>query len=92
MHQPLPLIELIEAWRRELITTLQFDQALRENSLAPESIELVKELASRLPPVQDLITMSVREVFSPEIAEEFGQFDDIPPAYLKWAKQAGLSE
>jgi hypothetical protein len=45
-----------------------------------------------IPPVQDIIRMAVREVFTPEIAEKFGQFENLPGAYVEWAKRQGLSE
>jgi len=42
--------------------------------------------------VQDLITMSVREVFSPDIAQKFGQFEDFPADFATYAKQQGVSD
>ncbi|KKL11261.1 hypothetical protein LCGC14_2547610, partial [marine sediment metagenome] len=36
--------------------------------------------------------MAVREAFSPEIAERFGQYDDFPPDFADWAAKKGLTE
>jgi hypothetical protein len=36
--------------------------------------------------------MSVREVFSPETASRFGQFDEFPAEFAVWAQKQGLSE
>ncbi len=69
-----------------------FDRVLYRNRLRTADITALRELDWMIPPVQDLITMGVREVFTPEIAERFGQFQDIPPDFTAWSAKAGLSE
>lgn len=52
---------------------------------------LYKELAYQIPPVADIITMAVREAFTPDIAARFGQYQDLPSEYVKWVGKKGLS-
>jgi hypothetical protein len=58
----------------------------------PERIEDLRTLWQIIPGTQDLIRMAVREAFTPEIAEKFGQYQDFPPAFAEWAAKQGLSE
>jgi len=58
----------------------------------PQDIQHFKDEYYGPPPVGDLIRMAVREVFSPEIAEAFGQYEEIPAPYLEWAEKIGLTE
>jgi len=44
-----------------------------------------------IPGVGDLIRMAVREAFTPEIAEKFGQYEDYPEAITPWLEKQGLS-
>ena len=53
---------------------------------------LYRELAYQIPPVADIITMAVREAFTPEIAAKFGQYQDYPPDLELWAAKKGLSK
>jgi len=53
---------------------------------------LYKELAYQIPPVADIITMAVREAFTPDIAARFGQYQDLPPEFVEWAGKKGLSK
>lgn len=76
---------------RDLIDESGFDFSLRALGFAEGFIEPLKELAFFIPPVQDIITMAVREVFSPEIARKQGQFEDFPEDFAKFAKQQGVS-
>jgi len=55
-------------------------------------IEIIKKLFYFIPGVQDLIRMAVREAFSPEIAEKFGQYQDFPTQLAEWGAKQGLSE
>jgi len=57
-----------------------------------EDIEQIKKLFLFIPGVQDLIRMAVREAFSPEIAEKFGQYQDFPAQLGEWGAKQGLSE
>ncbi|GAI59226.1 unnamed protein product, partial [marine sediment metagenome] len=45
---------------------------------------LYKELAYQIPPVADIITMAVREAFTPDIAARFGQYQDFPSELEEW--------
>ena len=45
-----------------------------------------------IPGTSDIIRMAVREAFSPEIAEKFGQYEDFPEAIVPWLAKSGLSE
>jgi hypothetical protein len=80
------------SWRHRGILS---DEDTRANLTArgwvPRDIEALIEASLLIPPVPDLITMAVREAFSPEIAERFGQFDDFPPAFASAASQQGIS-
>lgn len=58
----------------------------------PDDIGHIKTLSQVIPNIQDLIRMSVREAFSPEIAEKFGQYEDPPTAVYPWAAKQGLSK
>jgi hypothetical protein len=57
-----------------------------------EEIVVLKALWQRIPNVQDLIRMAVREAFTPEIAEKFGQYQDFPGDVAAYAAQQGLTE
>ena len=85
-------MDIIDYWRRELISPEDSIRRLRDLGWSDENVDLIQSAAFPPPGVQDLIRMAVREVFTPEIAEQFGQFEGIPPKYLEWAKKIGLSE
>lgn len=45
-----------------------------------------------IPPVQDIISMAVREAFDPEAVSAFGLHEEFPPELLEWGQKQGLSE
>jgi hypothetical protein len=65
---------------------------LHEIGWDDERIEVYKTLAHLIPGAADLIRMAVREVFTPEIVEKYGQMEDFPEDFKKWAEKVGLSE
>jgi len=67
------------------------DRKLEKIGIHPEYTSLYKELAYQIPPVADIITMAVREAFTPSIAAKFGQYEDYPPDLEKWGEKKGLS-
>lgn len=64
---------------------------LRKIGVHPDYVAQLKELAYIIPPVGDIITMAVREAFTPEIAARFGQYEDFPKPFAEWAAKKGLS-
>lgn len=81
-----------DAFLRELISEEDHDSILSSHHLSDVDIKVVKGLYQLIPPVTDIITMAVREVFTPEVVQRFGQMEDLPPEFVTWAKQKGLSE
>jgi len=68
------------------------DDELTKIGVHPNYLPLYKTLAYPIPPVNDLITMAVREAFTPDIARRFGQYQDLPSEYVEAAQQKGLSK
>jgi len=87
-----PPAELVVWWLRDIIDDTIFDVGLTRQGWTVDDIKRLRVAAFFIPPVADLITMSVREVFTPDVAERFGQFEDFPPEFVKQAKKQGVSE
>lgn len=64
---------------------------LRRIGIHPNYHGLYQELAYEIPPVQDIITMAVREAFTPEIAQRFGQYEGLPQEFVEWSQKKGLT-
>lgn len=67
------------------------DPDLRKIGIHPAWMDLYRTLAHPIPPVADIITMAVREAFTPAIAERFGQYEDFPAEFEEWAAKKGLT-
>jgi len=65
---------------------------LTKIGIHPNYHPVYKELAYQIPPVADIITMAVREAFTPAIAARFGQYEDLPTPYVEWVQKKGLSK
>ena len=65
---------------------------LRKTGVHSAYWPLYRELAHIIPPTGDLITMAVREAFTPAIAARFGQYEDFPAEFAHWAAKKGLTE
>lgn len=88
---PLDINMARQALLRGLIDDSKHDEILRSHHVKSEDIAILKELYEVIPPVQDIITMAVREVFSPEIVARFGQMEGMPSEFAEWAEKQGLS-
>lgn len=87
-----PEAEQVVWWLRGIISEDQFEQALKKHGWTIDETNRLKQSAFFIPPVQDLISMAVREVFTPEVAKRFGQFEDFPPQFVEQAAKVGLSQ
>ncbi len=67
------------------------ENSLRKVGIHPDYYDVYRTLAYPIPPVADIITMAVREAFTPEIAARFGQYEDYPPDFEKYAAMKGLT-
>lgn len=88
----IPANDLVTWWLRGFIDEEAFDAKILKLGINDENRDNIKKAAILLPGPSDLVTMAVREVFSPEVAEKFGQFDDFPEPFKEWAAKQGLSE
>ena len=68
------------------------DRDLTRLGVHPDYLDMYRTLANRIPPLPDIITMAVREAFSPGIAARFGQYEDFPPEFARYAQMQGLDE
>lgn len=78
-------------WRGE-ISEDRLNEELFKYGFSGERIELIKKAALNWPTPSDLIRFAVREVFTPEVVEKFGLFEDLPEEFLAKAKEVGLPE
>jgi hypothetical protein len=70
----------------------ELEQDLRKLGIHPDYIPVFRALAYPVPPVGDMITMAVREAFTPDIAARFGQYDDYPQDLTRFAAMNGIDE
>ncbi len=83
--------DLIE-WQLRIDPSLSgLDDELRRTGIHPQYFDVYKTLAHPIPPINDLITMAVREVFTPAIASRFGQYEGLPSEYVEAAEKKGLT-
>jgi hypothetical protein len=84
--------ELITWYLRGIITENNFDQLLKQAGWIQPDIAALKEGIYGIPPVQDLVTMAVREAFSPDVISTYRTMEDYPQAFGEYTKQQGISE
>ena len=87
----LSINDLIALWLRGELPEMELNRRLSELGVTGLDADYLKSLAFFIPGVQDLIHMAVREAFTPEIAERFGQYEDFPPALAQYGVKHGLS-
>lgn len=81
------------SWRHRGILSDEDTRAnLKARGWIPRDVEALLAASLLIPPVPDLIAMAVREAFSPEIAERFGQFEDFPAPFAEAAAKQGISD
>ena len=82
----------ITFWLRGFISEDELTERMHQLGFLNEDIPLLKRAAFFIPPVQDIITMAVREAFSPDVVAANRQDDDFPPQFAEIAAQQGVSE
>lgn len=68
------------------------NKQLTKVGIHPAFLDVYKTLAQQIPPIADIITMAVREAFSPSVAAAFGQYEDFPNELAEWGEKKGLSK
>ena len=85
---PLDIIRFLA--NREIITDDQADEYLRKLQFSNDDISLIKQAFKTYPGVTDLVRFAVREVFSPDLAQSLGLYQDMPDEFLSEAEKQGL--
>jgi len=74
------------------ITEAQMYERLREMGFTDTRINEMKKLWEVIPSIQDIIYMSGKEAFEPDIIEHIGLDAEFPGSQLEWATKQGISE
>jgi hypothetical protein len=78
------------AWLRDKAKFEKYWDDVRGLGITEDRLELLKELAYRIPGVQDIIRYVVKEAYAPEIYKAFGQDQEYPAVAEKDAEKAGV--
>jgi hypothetical protein len=89
---PLDVERGMRALWRGLIDETTFENHLQRQGYNETDRQTLAGMSDIIPPVQDINSMAVRDVFSPEIADKFTLFSNVPDELKYWAKKQGLSE
>jgi len=89
-HPTLPSDLALSAWLRDPLKYKWAVDNLPKLGLTARDIELLTELAWRVPGVQDIIRYVVKEAYSPEIYKEFGQDQEYPSIAEADAARTGV--
>lgn len=76
---------------RGTITDEQREEALKSIGYYPDDIARLKTLYDVIPPIPDLIRMTVREVFDKGQAERLGLFRNFPEDVVPFAEKQGIN-
>jgi gas vesicle protein len=79
------------ALHRNIIDNDYYRKTLKRHGINETDATIHEELSKLIPPIQDLISMSVRDVFSEDVVSEFRLFDDLPEKFVEEAEKHGLS-
>jgi len=84
--------ELLTQWLRHEKQDSLIDPELIAQGWTTERIAIMKELSEVIPNVGDLISMAVREAFTPATIELFKYGEDFPTAILPFTRKQGLDD
>lgn len=79
-------------YHRGLVSDGQLADVFKDRGFTATWAAIYKQASFVLPPIQDLIVMAVREVFSPDVTARFRQFEDFPEVFAEEAAKQGLSK
>jgi len=82
--------DYIAIWRREKIDEPTLNERLKALRFSPQAIEEIKHATEFFPQPQDLVRFAVREVYTPETVEKFGQMEDLPSKFISESKKVGI--
>lgn len=69
--------EVVNLWRRGVLTEEDRNTQLQELGFTLDRINLLTHVTAQIPSALDVIAFAVREVYSPTIAEAFGQYEGV---------------
>lgn len=73
--QLLNAIEYVDAYRRGTLDKKALDEKLANLGISDDEIAVLLKVSEAIPQVQDVIRFAVREAYTPEIAQRFGQYE-----------------
>lgn len=80
-----------DLYLRGILSRENAAKQLQSLGYSDSSTDNIIKLFFFIPPVQDLVTMAVREVFTPAVAERFGQYEDFPEEFASHAESLGIN-
>lgn len=95
LSERLSIDQLVEVWRRGLITEQEFDTYAKLLQYGiPGDIKKLKQLSMMIPGPQDMIRFVIRDVFNPDLVKELGLDQELNEnkGFLDWSKAVGLGE
>lgn len=92
LGQYMSIADYVSLFRRGKIERADLEAYSVKLKIKPGELERILQATEYFPNPDDLVRFAVREVYTPEVIQQFGTMEDIPPRFLEEAAKAGLSE
>lgn len=91
--QPLTAVDnLVDLYHRGEIDQATFVIRVQQYGYTEEQVAELEKLIQRIPGPGDLVTMAVREAFSPAIIAQYQYLSEFPSEFATWMEKQGYSQ